>query len=104
MKLVVQQPGATEIKVKLLLAGGQSAALVIPPEHPLLAQLLAAAADADGQMAAEHPGLFQIPMDGGRASLVFAARQLVGVITDPAVVIQPNSPADADPTRPSMSP
>src|SRR5215813_1984872 len=87
MKLVVQQPGATEIKVKLLLAGGQSATLVIPPEHPLLAQLLAAAADADGKMAAAHPGLFQIPMEGGRASLVFAARQLVGVITDPAVVI-----------------
>lgn len=87
MKLVVQQPGATEIKVKLLLAGGQSAALVLPPQHPLLAQLLAAAADADGHIAGAHPGLFQIPIEGGRASLVFAARQLVGVITDPAVVI-----------------
>jgi Rps23 Pro-64 3,4-dihydroxylase Tpa1-like proline 4-hydroxylase len=103
MKLVVQQSGATEIKVKLLLAGGQSAALVVPPEHPLLAQLLAAAADADGEMEAPHPGLFQIPMDGGRASLVFAARQLVGVITEPAVVIQSDPPADADPVRPSMS-
>jgi Rps23 Pro-64 3,4-dihydroxylase Tpa1-like proline 4-hydroxylase len=94
MKLVVQQPGATEIKVKLLLAGGQSAALVIPAEHPLLAQLLAAAADSDGKMAAAHPGLFQIPMEGGRASLVFAARQLVGVITDPAVVIHSDEPEE----------
>ena len=88
MKLVFQQPGATEIKVKLLLAGGHSAALVVAPDHPLLAQLLAAAADTDGRMTAAHPGLFQIPMEGGRASLVFSARQLVGVITDPAVVIQ----------------
>jgi len=98
MKLVVQQPGATEIKVKLLLAGGQAAALVVSPDNPLLAQLLAAAASADGRVAATHPGVFQIPMEGGRASLVFAARQLVGVITDPAVVIQQDSPAEAKPT------
>jgi Rps23 Pro-64 3,4-dihydroxylase Tpa1-like proline 4-hydroxylase len=104
MKLVVQQPGATEIKVKLLLAGGQSAALVVPPDHPLLAQLLAAAADADGQTAAAHAGPFQIPMEGGRASLVFAARQLVGVITDPAVVIHRDSQEEAKPAEPMISP
>jgi hypothetical protein len=40
MKLVPQQPGAREIKVKLMLAGGHAAMLVLPPEHPLLAQLL----------------------------------------------------------------
>src|SRR5205823_1699668 len=40
MKLTVQQPDAREIKVKLLLAGGQSAMLVVAPGHPLLAQLL----------------------------------------------------------------
>ncbi|TMI01045.1 MAG: hypothetical protein E6H46_12005 [Betaproteobacteria bacterium] len=44
MKLTVQQPDAREIKVKLLLAGGQSAMLVVAPRHPLLAQLLAAVA------------------------------------------------------------
>ena len=87
MKLTVQQPTAREIKVKLLLAGGQSAALVVPPEHPVLAQLLAAVAGADGGMKAPHPSVFQIPMEGGRASLAFAADQLVGVVTDPAVLI-----------------
>jgi len=104
MKLVVQQTGATEIKVKLLLAGGQSAALVVSPEHPLLGQLLAAAADTDGRMAGAHPGLFQIPMEGGRASLVFAARQLVGVITDPAVVIEADAPAETKAADAAMSP
>ena len=39
MKLVPQQPGAREIKVKLMLAGGHAAMLVLPPEHPLLAQV-----------------------------------------------------------------
>ena len=92
MKIAVQQPGAREIKVKLLLAGGQSAALVVAPDHPLLTQLLAAVA-APGD-APRQPAVFQIPMDGGRSSLAFAAHQLVGVITDPAVVIQSEAPLE----------
>jgi len=103
MKLVIQQPGATEIKVKLLLAGGHSAALVVPPDHPLLSQLLAAAADADGRMGAAHPGLFQIPVEGGRATLVFAAHQLLGVITDPGVVIQSDRPTEDQSASPKLS-
>lgn len=94
MKLAVQQPGAREIKVKLLLAGGQSATLVVSPENPLLGQLLAAVA-GNGSSAQDHPALFQIPMDGGKASLAFAAHQLVGVITHPAVLIQSDNAAKA---------
>src|SRR2546428_13717779 len=100
MKLAVQQPGAREIKVKLLLAGGQSAMLVVPPEHPLLAQLLATVAAADGVAQPDHPSVFQIPMEGGRASLAFAAHQLVGVITDPAVVMQSEAPMEEKVTMP----
>src|SRR5215472_5279660 len=48
MKLTVQQPNAREIKVKLLLAGGQSVGLTVPPEHPVLAQLLAVVAGVEG--------------------------------------------------------
>jgi len=86
VKLALQQPDAREIKVKLLLSGGQSATLVLPPEHPLLAQLLATVASTDD--AQRRPALFQIPMEGGRSSLAFAAHQLVAVITDPAVLVQ----------------
>lgn len=86
MKLALQQPDAREIKVKLLLAGGQSATLLLPPEHPLLAQLLATVASTGD--AQRRPVLFQIPMEGGRSSLAFAAHQLVAVITDPAVLVQ----------------
>jgi SM-20-related protein len=96
MKLTVQQPNAREIKVKLLLAGGQSVALVVAPEHQVLAQLLAAVAGENGGLRAPpHPAVFQIPMEGGRASLAFAAHQLVGVITDPAVLIH-SEPTEAD--------
>lgn len=102
MKLVVQQPGAREIKLKLLLAGGQSAALVLSPEHPLLAQLLGAIADRSSG-AGGNGALFQIPMEGGRASLTFAADQLVGVVTDPAVMIQADGQAQAS-AAPSLSP
>src|SRR5436853_1461792 len=96
MKLTFQQPDTREIKVRLLLAGGQSATLVVAPEHPLLVQLLATVAAADGAATGDRPSLFQIPMEGGRASLAFAAHQLVGVITDPAVVIHGDAPSDAD--------
>src|SRR5438876_5426479 len=103
MKLTFQQPGAREIKVKLLLAGGQSATLVVAPEHPLLGQLLATVAAVDGAAAGGHPSVFQIPMEGGRASLAFAAHQLVGVITDPAVVMHGDAPAPQEVAVPVAS-
>ena len=96
MKLTVQQPNAREVKVKLLLAGGQSVGLVVPPEHPVLAQLLAAVAGEAAPGAGTAPSVFQIPMEGGRASLAFAAQQLVGVITDPAVLIRPDGSSESD--------
>jgi Rps23 Pro-64 3,4-dihydroxylase Tpa1-like proline 4-hydroxylase len=86
MEWVVQQPDAREIKVKLLLAGGQSAKLVLVPDHPLLARLLQTV--ADGAAAGNDASVFQIPIEGGRASLTFPARRLVGVITDPAVMLR----------------
>jgi Rps23 Pro-64 3,4-dihydroxylase Tpa1-like proline 4-hydroxylase len=101
MKLTTQQPGVREIKVKLMLAGGHAAMLVLPPEHPLLAQLLqTVAAPANGRDETAPATLFQIPVEGGRASLTFASHQLVGVVTDPAVLVQPE--ADAAPAAPRI--
>jgi Rps23 Pro-64 3,4-dihydroxylase Tpa1-like proline 4-hydroxylase len=101
MKLVPQQPGAREIKVKLMLSGGHAAMLVLPPEHPLLAQLLqTVAAPANGRDNLPPVALFQIPIEGGRASLTFASHQLVGIVTDPAVLVQPE--ADAAPAAPRI--
>ncbi len=104
MKLTVQQPNAREVKVKLLLAGGQQISLVVAPEHPVLAQLLAAVAGEDGGlMSTPHPSVFQIPMEGGRASLAFAAHQLVGVITDPAVLIHSDATTEPEVSVPVPS-
>lgn len=91
MKLILQQPGAREIRVKVMLAGGHAAMLVLPPEHPLLAQLLETIAAPAGQLPHSLPPVFQIPTEGGRASLTFASHQLVGVVTDPAVLLQPDA-------------
>jgi len=101
MKLVFQQPGAREIKLKLLLAGGQSAALSLSPDHPLLARILGAIADR-GVVSADNQ-LFQIPIEGGRASLTFAIDQLVGVVTDPAVLIERDA-AEVTGASPTLSP
>ena len=103
MNLVLQQPGAREIKVKLMLAGGHAAMLVLPPEHPLLAQLLQTiAGPVNGADAVPAPTLFQIPVEGGRASLTFTSQQLVAVVTDPAVLVQRESEAVAAPAAPKI--
>jgi SM-20-related protein len=113
MKLVLKQPGAQEIKVKLILAGGQAAMVVLPPEHPLLMQLLTAVASPVQDGGSAVPVVFQIPVEGGRASLTFSSRQLVAVMTDPAVLVQPDaaiapaapmSPTAAQGAAPALSP
>jgi Rps23 Pro-64 3,4-dihydroxylase Tpa1-like proline 4-hydroxylase len=77
--------------------------LVVAPGHPLLAQLLAAVAAADGAEDKGRPPVFQIPMEGGRASLAFSAQQLVGVITDPAVVMHSDAIVAEEATVPVAS-
>lgn len=101
MKLILKQPEAREIKVKLILAGGHAAMIALPPEHPLLAQLLTAVAAPLQGDANVLPTVFQIPVEGGRASLTFSSRQLVAVMTDPAVLVQPDAmPTPAAPLGP----
>jgi hypothetical protein len=48
------------------------------------------------------PTLFQIPVEGGRASLTFTSEQLVAVVTDPAVLVQRESEAVAAPAAPKI--
>jgi Rps23 Pro-64 3,4-dihydroxylase Tpa1-like proline 4-hydroxylase len=91
MKLILQQPGVREIRVKVMLAGGHAAMLVLPPDHPLLAQLLQTIAATNGRRPDGVPSVFQIPAEGGRASLTFASHQLVGIVTDPAILVQSDS-------------
>ena len=100
MKLVPQQPGAREIKVKLILSGGHAAMLVLPLEHPLLGQLFQTIAASAGGGATPPSTLFQIPVEGGRASLAFASHQLIGVVTDPALLLR--SETESTPASPQI--
>jgi len=100
MKLVPQQPGAREIKVKLMLSGGHAAMLVLPLEHPLLGQLFQTIAASAGGGATPPSTLFQIPVEGGRASLAFASHQLIGVVTDPALLLR--SETESTPASPQI--
>jgi Rps23 Pro-64 3,4-dihydroxylase Tpa1-like proline 4-hydroxylase len=104
MRLILQQPGAREIHVKVMLAGGHAAMLVLPPDHPLLAQLLQTIAAPNGGRPDGVPPVFQIPAEGGRASLTFASHQLVGIVTDPAILVQPDSDDVPASTSPSANP
>lgn len=74
------------IEVRLLFGGGHSVALALPQGHPLLARLLAAVANNGGARSGTGEW-FQLPMESGRASIAFAARGLIGMITDPALVL-----------------
>ena len=58
---------------------------MLAPDDPLLARLFATVA---GGAAISNASVFQIPIEGGRASLTFPAHRLVGVITDPAVIVR----------------
>ena len=82
--------------MRLVLSGGHSFALALPPGHPLLGRLLDAIAGS-GRTPTTGGTLFQIPLQGGRACLAFPADRLVAVITDPAV---PLKDAPADPPAP----
>ena len=80
-----------EIQLTLLLSGGQEYKLTLEPENPLLKQLYEVLLDWEGKRTKQ---LFQIPIDQGRAVLAFPCDRLVGLVTEPPIVVQlPPAPA-----------
>jgi Rps23 Pro-64 3,4-dihydroxylase Tpa1-like proline 4-hydroxylase len=76
-----------QVSVTLLLGGGHSRTLALHRQDPLLGSLLSAIhAKARGQLGQVPP--YHIRLDGGQQSLVFSASDLMGVITDPPLVIE----------------
>jgi SM-20-related protein len=74
-----------QIEVTLLLTGGQEYTLFVPTDDLLLRQLFEVMMDRDGKRARR---LFQIPIDQGKAMLAFPCDRLVGLITNPPLIIQ----------------
>ncbi|WAL58088.1 2OG-Fe(II) oxygenase [Thermocoleostomius sinensis] len=74
----------TEVELTLLLSGGQSYTLSIAPHNPLLQQLFAVLMETPQR----SQRLFQIPIKQGQAVLAFPSDRLVGIVTEPPIVIQ----------------
>jgi SM-20-related protein len=81
-----------EIDVTVLLMGGHQGTLSMGTNDPLLWKLFEAALTSTGKHAEE---IFQLPINKGRAMLSFRGDRVVGVITDPPLVLQPRTEDDA---------
>lgn len=86
--------------MRLVLTGGHSFALTLPSEHPLPARLLTAMAAGRDKMRGSA-AWFQIPIEGGHASLAFAANRLVAVTTDPAMLLQTGRSTESSAAMPA---
>lgn len=81
------------IEVEVTLKGGQSQSCVLPSNSELLHDLYVCLAAAQ-QSGAQYPGtIMQLPLDDGQAAWTFMSGSLVSVTTRPAVLIQPQEPA-----------
>jgi Rps23 Pro-64 3,4-dihydroxylase Tpa1-like proline 4-hydroxylase len=78
-----------EIEVTVLLTGGHQHSLLVQPDDPLLRRLFAVLLDTQNTA----PEVFQLPVQRGRAMLCFRSDRLVGLMTDPPIVIQPQPDA-----------
>jgi SM-20-related protein len=82
-----------QIKVTLLLTGGQQYTVEISPEDSLLQDLYEALIEGDGNHSKQ---LFQIPINQGQAVLACPSVRLIGLITEPPLIIEQDaSPAVA---------
>jgi Rps23 Pro-64 3,4-dihydroxylase Tpa1-like proline 4-hydroxylase len=75
------------IQVTLLLAGGQDVTLAIEPNDPLIQQFYEVLLDWEGKRTRR---LFQIPLEDGHSMLAFPCDRLMGLVTDPALVVEPS--------------
>ena len=75
----------TDVQVTLLLEGGHRHTLRLEPNASLLRQLLGCLSDP---VAARSQRLFQIPIDEGRSLLSFPGDRLIGLVTNPPIVVQ----------------
>lgn len=78
-----------DVTVRLLLAGGHQYPLTLRSDDPILQELIAALVARSHPEAGAFSALFQIPLQGGQAALCFPSDQLVGLVTEPPLYVQP---------------
>ena len=81
----IPQQIPNQVEVTLLLSGGQEYTLSVPTQDLLLRQLFEVVMDWEGKRVKR---LFQVPIQQGQAMLVFPCDRLVGLITNPPMVVQ----------------
>jgi SM-20-related protein len=86
-----QQIKPQDVKVKILLTGGHQCTITLKSDTPLLHSLVKALVDR-AQQTVGFSSLFQIPIDDGRSSLSFPAEHLVGLVTEPPILLQQPQP------------
>lgn len=74
-----------QITITLLLMGGQQYTVSLAPDHTLLTDLYETLMDVEGKRGKR---LFQVPIHNGQAMLTFTSDRLVGLVTEPPIVIQ----------------
>ena len=82
----VEDHSETEVAVTILLAGGQQYSVAVTPDDSLLQDLYQTLMNESGSI----KKLFQISLNRGQAMLAFHSSQLVGVITEPPLLIEQN--------------
>lgn len=97
MKSTWQQSESKDVKVKILLSGGHDYTLYLKSDAPLLQNLLKALAACSQNLETKLSGLFQIPINEGHSALCFPSKHLIGVVTEPPIIIQ-NLQPETQPT------
>jgi Rps23 Pro-64 3,4-dihydroxylase Tpa1-like proline 4-hydroxylase len=93
MDFTPQQTKSQDVKVTLLLTGGHQYTLYLKPDDPLLHSLMTTIMTRAQKQETVFSYLFQVSIEGGRATLSFPSEHLVGLVTEPPVYWQQNEPA-----------
>ena len=83
---------APEVSVTILLQGGQDFTFTLASNNLLLQQLFETLVDQTENRAQR---LFQIPVNEGKGMLCFPSDRLIGMITEPPLVLQQEPQATA---------
>jgi SM-20-related protein len=88
MEFHLEAIATSKIKVNILLNGGHNYTIWLNTNSPLLHNLLAVIRGKSQQQTTLSPQWFHIPLENGQAALSFPQTSLVGVITEPPLLLQ----------------
>lgn len=88
MEFHLEAIATQKVKVNLLLNGGHNYTIWLNTNSPLLHSLLAVVRGESHQETDLSPKWFHIPLENGQAALSFPQSSLVGIVTEPSLLLQ----------------